>query len=127
MVRFWHCGSAATGLAADPQNATQSTHCNRRIGVVGNFPLRSGPLIVARLSEDGPDGLRLLIASGTALDQPNRFQGNTVDVLLHSDAERFVTSLVTGGFPHHTVIAWHDVRPGLRAVADQLDIPVIEF
>ncbi|MEL6893298.1 MAG: hypothetical protein AAFP84_17025 [Actinomycetota bacterium] len=127
VVRFWHCGSAATGLAADPPNATQFTHCNRKIGVVGNFALRPGPVVAARLTEDAGGTLRLLIASGTALDRPNRFQGNTADVRLDTDAREFVTALVTGGFPHHTVLAWNDVRPGLRAVADQLGIPVVEF
>ena len=129
MVRFWHCGSAATGLSAEPADATQSTHCNRKIGVVGNFALRPGPVIAVRLTEDPnrPSSLRMLIASGTALDRPNRFQGNTADVVLDTDAHRFVESLVTGGFPHHTVLAWNDIRPGLRAVADELDITVVEF
>lgn len=129
VVRFWHCGSAATGLAADPADATQYTHCNRRIGVVGNFALRPGPVIAVRLTDDPsrPGCLRMLIASGTALDRPNRFQGNTADVQLDSDANWFVESLVTGGFPHHTVLAWNDRRPGLRAVADELGIPVVEF
>jgi len=129
LVRFWHCGSAATGLAAEPSDATQFTHCNRKIGVVGNFALRPGPVIAVRLTEDPsrPGSLRMLMASGTALDGPNRFQGNTADVELDSDAGRFVESLVTGGFPHHTVLAWNDIRPGLRAVADELDIPVVEF
>lgn len=129
VVRFWHCGAAATELAADPKDATQFTHCNRKIGVVGNFPLKPGRVVAARLTEDParPGRLRMLIASGEALVAPNRFQGNTADVRLDADATTFVTSLVTGGFPHHTVLAWHDVRPGLRAVADHLDIPVVEF
>ncbi len=129
LVRFWHCGSAATGLAADPSDATQYTHCNRKIGVAGNFALRPGPVIAVRLTEDPArsGSLRMLIASGTALDRPNRFQGNTADVVLDVDATRFVQSLVTGGFPHHTVLAWNDIRPGLRAIADELGIPVVEF
>lgn len=129
VVRFWHCGSAATGLAADPSDATQFTHCNRKIGVVGNFALRPGPVVAVRLTEDPRQSgsLRMLIASGTALDRPNRFQGNTADVRLDTDATQFVESLVTGGFPHHTVLAWNDIRPGLRAVADELGIAVVEF
>lgn len=129
LVRIWHCGSSATQLARDPANATQSVHANRKIGVVGDYPLRPGRVVLTRLTGDPgrPDSLRLLIASGVALDAPNRFQGNTADIRLDSDAATFVDGLVTGGFPHHTVAAWRDVRPGLRAVADALDIPVIEF
>jgi L-fucose isomerase-like protein len=128
LVRVWHCGSAATSLAADPAHATQAVHCNRKIGVAGNFALRTGPVITARLAEDGAaGGLRLLVSSGQSVPEPNRFQGNTAAIRLDADAEQYVHGLVTGGFPHHTVLAWSDVRPGLRAVADVLGIPLCEW
>ncbi len=128
VVRLWHCGAAATSLAADPSDARQDVHCNRKVGVAGNFPLRTGPVVMARLTEDpAQGGLRLLIASGESLPEPNRFQGNTAAVRLDTPAEEFVQTLVTGGFPHHTVLAWTDVRPALRTAADLLGIPVIEF
>ncbi|KRE60955.1 hypothetical protein [Nostocoides sp. Soil756] len=128
LVRLWHCGAAATSLAADPSDARQDVHCNRKIGVAGNFPLRTGPVVMARLTED-PErgGLRLLLASGESVPEPNRFQGNTAAVRLDTSAEAFVQALVTGGFPHHTVLAWTDVRPALRTAADRLGVPVIEF
>ncbi|MFI7709033.1 hypothetical protein [Nonomuraea sp. NPDC049480] len=129
VVRLWHCGSAATALAADPAAATQSVHCNRKIGVAGDFPLRTGPVIMTRLTEDParPGALRLLLASGESLPAPNRFQGNTADVRLDTPAEPFVGGLVTGGFPHHTVLAWTDVRPALRTAADLLGITVDDW
>ena len=131
VVRFWHCGAAATSLAADPAEATQSTHCNRKIGVAGDFPLKTGPVIIARLTEDnlgeGSSGLRLLISAGQSLPAENRFQGNTADVELDIDAGNFVHALVHQGFPHHTVLAWTDVRPQLRTAADLLGIPVVEW
>lgn len=131
VVRVWHCGSAATALAADPAQATQSVHCNRRLGVVGDFPLKTGPVILARLTEDNSgasaSGLRLLIAGGESLPGPNRFQGNTADVRLELDAASFVHGLVAGGFPHHTVLAWSDIRPQLRTAADLLSIPIVEW
>ena len=131
LVRLWHCGSAATSLAADPDNATQFTHCNRKIGVAGNFPLRTGRVVLCRLTEDNDPhsttGLRMLIASGESVAEPNRFQGNTAAIELNSDAEQFVHGLITGGFPHHTVLAWTDIRPQLRAAADQLGIQVVEW
>ena len=131
LVRVWHCGSAATSLAADPGEATQFVHCNRKIGVAGNFALRTGRVVLARLTED-PDprnatGLRLLIASGESISEPNRFQGNSAAVRLDSSAEDFVYGLVCAGFPHHTVIAWSDMRPKLRAAADAYGIPVVEY
>ena len=131
VVRLWHCGAAATSLAADPANATQFVHCNRKLGVAGNFPLKTGRVIMARLTEDnlgeGTSGLRLLLGAGESLPAPNRFQGNTADVQLDVDASAFVHSLVHQGFPHHTVLAWTDVRPQLRTAADLLGIPVVEW
>lgn len=131
VVRVWHCGSAATSLAAEPSEATQYVHCNRKIGVAGNFPLRTGRVIMARLTEDPASssrtGLRLLLASGESVAEANRFQGNTAAVRLDAPAADFVGGLVTGGFPHHTVLAWTDVRPALRTAADLYGIPVVEW
>ncbi|MDR0341997.1 MAG: hypothetical protein LBI49_02590 [Nocardiopsaceae bacterium] len=126
LVRLWHCGSAATSLAADPAAATQSVHCNRKIGVAGDFALKTGRVVIARLAEDGA-GLRLLIASGESLPEPNRFQGNTAAIRLDTPAGQFARAMVSGGFPHHTVLAWTDVRPQLRAAADLLGIGVREW
>lgn len=131
VVRVWHCGAAATSLAADPDSATQSVHCNRKIGVAGDFALQTGRVVLARLTED-PDpandiGLRLLIASGESISEPNRFQGNSAAVHLDASAEDFVYGLISSGFPHHTVIAWSDIRASLRAAADAYGIPVIEY
>jgi L-fucose isomerase-like protein len=128
LVRLWHCGSAAASLAAESGEAHQDVHCNRKIGVAGNFPLKNGPVVMARLTEnpDGP-GLRLLITAGESVPEPNRFQGNTAAVRLETDAESFIHGLVTGGFPHHTVLAWTDVRPQLRTAADLVGIPVVEW
>ena len=129
VVRLWHCGAAATSLAADPGEATQFTHCNRKVGVAGNFPLRTGRVVMARLTEDParPGSLRMLLAAGESLPEPNRFQGNTASVRLDAVATDLVNALVTDGFPHHTVLAWSDVRPQLRSVADQLGIPVVDW
>lgn len=129
LVRLWHCGAAATSLAADPGEATQFTHCNRKVGVAGNFPLRTGRVVMARLTEDPerPGSLRMLLAAGESLPEPNRFQGNTASVRLDADAADLVNALVTDGFPHHTVLAWTDVRPQLRTVADRLGIAVVDW
>lgn len=128
LVRLWHCGSAATKLAAEGDPARQDLHCNRKIGVAGNFALKTGPVVMARLTEDPTQGgLRLLIAHGESIAEPNRFQGNTAAVRLDTDAQAFVHGLVSGGFPHHTVLAWSDVRPQLRTAADLIGIPVVEW
>jgi L-arabinose isomerase len=126
LVRVWHCGSAALTLASDPAAAVQSVHCNRRIGVAGDFPLKAGRVTLARLSTAG-GRWQMVMMAGEAISAPNRFQGNTADVVLDGNATRVVRQLVAGGAEHHHVIAWEDVRPQLRRVAQIVGIPVVEL
>lgn len=131
LIRLWHCGAAATSLAANPTEATQFTHCNRKLGVAGNFPLKTGPVVVARLDQDvdpsNPTGLRLIVSNGESIPAENQFQGNTATVKMEISAEAFVNGLITRGFPHHLVMAWTDIRPQLRQMAKLLSIPLIEW
>ncbi len=131
IIRLWHCGSAATKLAVDPDNATQSTHCNRGFGVAGNFPLKTGPVTLVRVDRDvdpsNKSGLRMVVSQGESISAPNHFQGNTATVRTEPDAATLVNGIVTGGYPHHLVISWVDVRPGLRRMAQLLEIPLTEW
>ena len=131
IIRLWHCGSAATKLAADPTHATQYIHCNRKLGVAGNFPLKTGPVTLVRIDRDvdpkNPSGLRMIVSRGESIPAPNHFQGNTATVRTEPDAATLVNGIVTRGYPHHLVISWVDVRPGLRRVAKQLGIPLTEW
>lgn len=131
LVRLWHCGSAATKLAADPSSATQYIHCNRKLGVAGNFPLKTGPVTLFRIDRDvddnNPTGLRIILSSGESIPAPNRFQGNTATVKTSVKADELVNGIITGGYPHHLVISWIDVRPGIRQLAQSLGIPITEW
>lgn len=131
IIRIWHCGSAATTLAADPENATQWIHCNRKLGVAGNFPLKPGPVVLVRLDSDSDPSnkskLRLVMTSGESLTAPNRFQGNTATVRTDAPARQLINGLISNGFPHHTVVSWKDVRPEIRKLAELLEIPLTEW
>lgn len=131
IIRIWHCGSASTELAADPSNATQWLHCNRKLGVAGNFALKPGPVVLVRLDSDTDSGnaskLRLVMTSGESLPAPNRFQGNTATVRTSAPARQLINALISNGFPHHTVVSWRDIRPQVRTLADHLGIPLMEW
>lgn len=131
LLRLWHCGSAATKLAADPKNATQYIHCNRKLGVAGNFPLKTGPVTLFRIDRDvdpgNNTGLRMVMSRGESIPAPNHFQGNTATVRTEPNAASLVNGIVTGGYPHHLVISWIDVRPGIRRMAQLLGIPLTEW
>ena len=131
LIRLWHCGSAATKLAADPKNATQSIHCNRKLGVAGDFPLKTGEVTLFRIDRDvdpnNKTGLRMVVSRGESIPAPNRFQGNTATVVTEPNAALLVNGIVTGGYPHHLVISWVDVRPQIRRMAEMLGIPLTEW
>lgn len=131
IIRIWHCGSASTTLAVDPANATQFIHCNRKLGVAGNFPLKTGPVVLVRLDTDidpaNPSKLRLVMTSGESLSAPNRFQGNTATVRTSAPARQLINGLIHNGFPHHTVVAWKDIRAEVRRMAELLAIPLTEW
>jgi hypothetical protein len=131
LIRIWHCGSASTTLALDPDNATQYIHCNRKLGVAGNFPLKTGPVVLVRLDSDidpaNPSKLRLVMTSGESLSAPNRFQGNTATVRTSVPARQLINGLIHNGFPHHTVVSWKDIRAEVRRVAERLAIPLTEW
>jgi L-fucose isomerase-like protein len=131
LIRLWHCGSAATKLAADPNRATQYIHCNRKLGVAGNFPLKTGPVTLVRIDRDvdqsNNSGLRMIVSRGESIPAPNYFQGNTASVRTEPNAANLINGIVTHGYPHHLVISWIDVRPGLRRVAHKLGIPLKEW
>ena len=131
IIRIWHCGSASTTLAVDPANATQYIHCNRKLGVAGNFPLKTGPVVLVRLDTDidpaNPSKLRLVMTSGESLSAPNRFQGNTATVRTSAPARQLINGLIHNGFPHHTVVAWKDIRAEVRRMAELLAIPLTEW
>lgn len=131
LIRIWHCGSASTELAADPKEATQWIHCNRKLGVAGNFALKSGPVVLVRLDSDSDPAntskLRLVMTSGESLATPNRFQGNTATVRTNAPARQLINGLVRNGYPHHTVVSWRDIRPEIRTLAEHLGIPLMEW
>jgi hypothetical protein len=131
IIRIWHCGSASTTLAVDPANATQYIHCNRKLGVAGNFPLKTGPVVLVRLDTDidpaNPSKLRLVMTSGESLSAPNQFQGNTATVRTSAPARQLINGLIHNGFPHHTVVAWKDIRAEVRRMAELLAIPLTEW
>jgi L-fucose isomerase-like protein len=123
---FWHCGLAPRTLALDPEHARQDLHCNRGIGVAGNFPLRAGPVTILRLGLSA--GVhRLFLTRGEALAGENRFKGNSVDVRLAGDPAATVRTLIEEGFEHHTVLAWADITSQVRTVAALLGLDLIEI
>jgi L-fucose isomerase-like protein len=124
-VTLWHCGNAPACLAREGQEPALTVHCNRRIGVAGNFAMRPGVVTLARLGV-GPAGYRLLVAAGEVLDIPeNRFMGNTAVFRPRGGAQRLLDTILTQGWEHHVAIVAGALVPELEALAHLLGIEAV--
>lgn len=121
-VTLWHCGNAPACLAREGEEPLLDVHCNRRIGVAGNFAVRPGPATLARLGV-GPRGYRLLAVEGELLDEPtNRFMGNTAIFRPSGEAQQLLHTIMMDGWEHHTAIVAGQIVAELDALAHLLGI-----
>lgn len=124
-VSIWHCGNAPACLAREGEEPTLTVHCNRRIGVAGNFALRPGPATLARLGV-GPRGYRLLFCNGEIVDEAeNRFMGNTGVFRPAQSARRLLDTIMHEGWEHHVAVVAGHIAPELAALAQLLHIEAV--
>lgn len=124
-VALWHCGNAPACLAREGEEPLLTVHCNRRIGVAGNFAIRPGPATLARLGV-GSQGYRLLAVEGELLDEPaNRFMGNTAVFRPNGEAQLLLNTIMTDGWEHHMVVVAGHIVAELDALAHLLGIEAV--
>ncbi len=124
-VSLWHCGNAPACLARDGEEPVLTVHCNRKIGVAGNFAIRPGMATLARLGK-GPSGYRLLCAEGTLLDEPtNRFMGNTAYFQPRGKANQLLDTIMHDGWEHHVAIVAGHLQAELTALAQLLKLEIV--
>jgi L-fucose isomerase-like protein len=125
-VSLWHCGNAPACLAREGDEPVLTLHCNRRIGVAGNFAIRPGAATLARLGV-GQHGYRLLAIDGELLDTPdNRFMGNTAVFRPDSNAQQLLNTIMTGGWEHHVAVVADHVMAELQTLARLLSIEAVD-
>lgn len=124
-ISLWHCGNAPACLAREGEEARLTVHCNRKIGVAGNFAIRPGAATLARLGM-GPHGYRLLFLNGEVLDEPeNRFMGNTAVFRPAGNARQLLDTIILNGWEHHVaIVAGHSARE-LAVLAQLLGIEAV--
>ena len=123
-VSLWHCGNAPACLAREGEEPTLTIHCNRKIGVAGNFAIRPGAATLARLGV-GPRGYRLLCTEGEILDEPiNRFAGNTALFRPESAASTLLDTIMHDGWEHHVAIVAGHLHAELTEFAQLLNLEV---
>jgi len=126
----WHCGSAATCLAADPTKVCLSKHATvdggGKKGVIVNFPIRGeGPVTIARLGV-GPNGPRMFLAGGEAVPAVQKLLGNPFAIRFHSPVRRLLDTIIREGMEHHYVLVHAEVRSELRQLAKWIGVEVLD-
>jgi L-fucose isomerase-like protein len=121
-VVFWHCGAGAYSLASPSTGAQSGVHPNRKMGFTMDFGLKAGEVTIFRLGYT-PDGYRLLVMKGEALDVPQPFSGTSVEVKLNGDVSETVGALMESGYEPHFAVVYADVADDLKQLGKQLHIP----
>ncbi|MCM3570566.1 L-fucose/L-arabinose isomerase family protein [Neobacillus mesonae] len=112
-VVFWHCGAGAYSLAHPKTGATAGVHPNRKIGLAMDFGLKPGEVTIFRVGHT-PDGYRLLVMKGKALDTEKPFTGTSVEVELASDVTSALYDLMNAGYEPHYALVYGDVTEQLK-------------
>lgn len=125
-VVFWHCGAGAYSLAHPDEGAKAGVHPNRKLGFTMEFGLKPGQVTIFRLGYT-PQGYRLLVMKGNALDTPKRFNGTSVEVELETDVSETVSELIEGGVEPHYALVYADVGDELIELGHQLGLETIVY
>ncbi|RSL33507.1 hypothetical protein D7Z54_09295 [Salibacterium salarium] len=122
-VVYWHCGAGAYSLAHPEQGARPGVHPNRKLGFTMEFGLKPGKVTMFRIGYT-PEGYRLLVMRGQALDTPKRFNGTSVEVELETNVTETLYGLMDEGFEPHYGLVYEDITEDLIELGKQLQLPV---
>lgn len=126
VVALWHCGLAPLSMA-DPDVQPRGTiHSNRRVPLVMEFPLKPGPVTIARLSQATGE-LRLVLGRGEMIAAPPPFSGTSGTLRMAKPAQDFFDDLLQEGLEHHISLTYGDYLAPLTALAGLLDLPVFRL
>jgi L-fucose isomerase-like protein len=122
----WHCGLASRDLC-DPDFRPQATiHSNRRMPLLHHFPLKPGPVTLARLSQ-ARNGLFLALASGDMLRAAPSFSGTSGVLRFSTNIVSARDALIGERLEHHVSLVYGDHVEAMRAAAQALGLPVVRF
>lgn len=123
---FWHVGCAACNMASGKQPRHLFSHFAGGKGVTAGFALRPGRVTIARIGEDAAGKLRILAATGTALETPMTIRGTVSRVQLDGKVSALLNEVLNNGWEHHVALIYGEVLDELRMLGKMLDAPVIE-
>jgi L-fucose isomerase-like protein len=123
---LWHCGLAPLSMR-DPESIAEATiHTNRKMPLLHQFAIKPGRITLARLSR-ARNQVKLMIAGAEVVRAPKAFTGCSGTVRFDKPAGEVCERIMSEGLEHHFALAYGDLRPALRAVAERWKLPVLEL
>lgn len=124
VIALWHCGLAPLSMANPKYQPHGTIHSNRKVPLVMEFPLKPGPVTIARLNRHAGE-LRLVLGRGEMLDAPAPFSGTSGLLRLETSTKDFFDVLMQQGLEHHISLVYGDYLVELQAFARLLSLPVL--
>ena len=117
----WHCGQAPISMS-DPETQINATiHTNRRMPLLFEFPLKSGPVTLCRISQ-ARNELKLVVCTGEMLKKPMAFTGTSGVLKFSSDGTKVINDIMNLGLEHHMVLGYGDHTESIKLAAAALGI-----
>lgn len=123
-IKIWHCGSAACSLAKKKEDIKVSTHYVRKAGITVEFPLKTGPVTMARLSNNG-NTYRLLSLEGEIIDSNSHIKGNSGFVRFKEvNAKMLIDLIILNGIEHHFSFIYGNYETDLKEIGRFLGLDI---
>lgn len=123
---IWHCGLAPLSMADPIKPRGVTVHSNRGLPLLFEFTLKPGPVTVARLTESSGK-YRLVIGRGKMIRGPKSFSGTSGLLQFDRPAKEVLDVILSEGLEHHISITYGDHADVLFALAQLLDIPILQL
>ncbi len=123
---FWHCGQAPVQMADPDWPPSGTVHTNRKLPLLSEFPLKPGPITVARFSRGGGK-LTLVFAQAEMLKAPLAYAGTCGVARFSRPLKQVVDTIISHGLEHHTAIVYGSFLAELRCVAQLFHIKTVEL
>jgi L-fucose isomerase-like protein len=125
-VVIWHCGLAPLSMADPDARKGVTIHSNRKLPLLFEFPLKPGRVTIARLTESS-GGYRLVVAGGEMIQGPLSFSGTSGLLRFDNPGHDIFDLILREGLEHHISLTYGDHVPELLALADLLNLPVLNL
>ena len=123
---FWHCGQAPVQMADPDCQPVGTIHTNRKLPLLSQFPLKAGPVTIARLSRGGGQ-LKLVLGKAEMLKAPLAYAGTSGVARFSTPIKEVADKLMAHGLEHHTAIVYGDYLNELQIFAKWMQLPIVKL